>query len=150
IYGDTAKIHEIAQNSKENFGKTLDNINATMSSLKILQRNEKDFPNKGYYKSFRNFIQVSDKIRLFVDTVAQRSAFFKYINAYNIKNKYKKLYQELTIETLKDNSQALEDIQIKSKLLGEQQEGFKNQIDIILQEILIIKNQVGINSINQN
>ncbi|CAG8663639.1 14648_t:CDS:2, partial [Racocetra persica] len=87
---DPVEIYEIAQNNRE-FCQNASNIETTMSSLNKLQRDgEEGFQNKEYYKSFRKFIQASNKIKSFVNM--------------DFDSCMTNLHLAVTIEALKDNS----------------------------------------------
>ncbi|KAF0409385.1 kinase-like protein [Gigaspora margarita] len=152
-------IYENAECNKEiclimtNRVKTAEYAIETM--MRNIEDNEENIRKKEYYLAFQSFINVLQKVKDYTENVAKLKGYKKFLNANDVRTRYEKLTDEynkcmndlqFTLAIVHENqrnsdakkvTKALTDVQAALTNL----EGMKQQIDMIAQEISIIKSQ---------
>ncbi|CAG8824051.1 9218_t:CDS:2, partial [Gigaspora margarita] len=128
---------------------------AIETMMRNIEDNEENIRKKEYYLAFQSFINVLQKVKDYTENVAKLKGYKKFLNANDVRTRYEKLTDEynkcmndlqFTLAIVHENqrnsdakkvTKALTDVQAALTNL----EGMKQQIDMIAQEISIIKSQ---------
>ncbi|CAG8771456.1 17937_t:CDS:2 [Gigaspora margarita] len=149
-----SEIYKVYDDAKYNLNicdSLMDRVNAAEVVIKTLERrrtmNEEKFKDLEYYKSFMRFIDILEKIKLFIDEVSNLQGFNKFFNATVTKNKFKSLINEFEVTmqelhfTMYVSNEEQRLIDQKKKIEGNIVDN-ENTLNTVLQEVRIIKKQM--------
>ncbi|CAG8661217.1 995_t:CDS:2 [Acaulospora morrowiae] len=164
VISEIVDIYETAQYNKKICNSLMDRVTAAEAAVKTLQRrkseNEKNFRNLEYYKAFVRFVDVMKKIQIFIGNVSQLQGYKKFMHASSVKEKFTSITDEFdtvmsdlhfTMAVANEEQRKLDqesltsDIAEMTKFLGRIEGGIidnNNKINIVLQEVLIMKDKV--------
>ncbi|CAG8620294.1 3068_t:CDS:2, partial [Diversispora eburnea] len=164
IISEINNVYANAKYNKKICNSLMDRVNIAELSIRNLERrkkeNEKNFRDEGYYLAFHRFIEVMKNIKQFIGNVSTLSGFKKYFHANSIKEKFESLTSEFEFAmnnlhfttTLRNDDQRRIDQESLSSDLKEMEEFLSTigenvidsnqQVNTVLTEIRIIKNQL--------
>ncbi|RHZ83968.1 hypothetical protein Glove_86g161 [Diversispora epigaea] len=146
IVTEINNIYENAKYNKKICNSLMDRVNAAEFSIKTLERrkneNEKKFRDEGYFRAFHRFIEVMKNIKQFMANVSTLSGFQKYFNADSVKEKFESLTSEF--------ESVMNDLHFTTNLQKEQRRIDQESLDSDLQEMAKFLNTIGENVIDAN
>ncbi|RHZ83970.1 hypothetical protein Glove_86g167 [Diversispora epigaea] len=136
-----------AKYNKNICNSLMDRVNAAEFSIKNLERrkneNEKNFRDEGYFIAFHRFIEVMKNIKQFIANVSTLSGFQKYFHANSVKEKFESLIIEF--------ESSMNDLHFTTNLHNEEQRKIDHEsLDSDLQEMAKFLNTIGENVIDTN
>ncbi|CAG8559075.1 18771_t:CDS:2 [Acaulospora morrowiae] len=164
IITETIEIYENAKYNKNICSSLMDRVIAAEAAIKTLERrkeyNEENFRSEEYYKTFIRFVDVMTKIKSYINDVSTLTGFKKFATANSARKKFNLLIAEFettmsdlhfatTIvnqEQSRIDAERLDcDLKNMSKFMETIGNGVidaNNNINVILEEVLSIKQQI--------
>ncbi|RHZ84068.1 hypothetical protein Glove_86g172 [Diversispora epigaea] len=147
IITEINNTYENAKYNKKVCNSLMDRVNAAEFSIKTLERrkneNEKNFRDPVYFIAFHHFIEVMKNIKQFIANVSTLSGFQKYFHAKSVKDKFESLINEF--------ESAMNDLHFTTNLHNEEQKRIDHEsLNSDLQEMAKFLNTIGENVIDTN
>ncbi|RHZ84021.1 hypothetical protein Glove_86g158 [Diversispora epigaea] len=165
IISEINNIYANAKYNKKICNSLMDRVNAAEFSIKNLERrkneNEKNFRDPVYFRAFHHFIEVMKNIKQFIANVSTLSGFQKYFHASSVIEKFESLTSEFEsamndlhfVTSLRNEEQRridheslnldLQEMEKFLNTIGENVIDANQQLNTVITEIVILKNQMG-------
>ncbi|RHZ74614.1 hypothetical protein Glove_220g57 [Diversispora epigaea] len=95
------KVYETVQYNKKICDSLMDRVNAAEASIKTLKRrqteNEKNFRDRGYYKSFIRFNHIMKRIKVFMADVSNLRSYQKFVHSGSVKGRFDSLTKDFDV-----------------------------------------------------
>jgi serine/threonine protein kinase len=164
IVDEIVEIYDDAQYNRKSCLTLIDRVENAKTAVKALSRrkeeNEEKFRNEDYYLSFTKFIDTLKRIKFFIKEVSSLSKFRNFIQAKEIKEKFKILIEDFDFDVsilkltmiVSNEEQRKKDVEVLEDDLAEMTKYLENikggvtdavtGINTVLEEVEILNKKV--------